>query len=243
MTRTAVVTGGGTGIGRAVAGRLVRDGLHVVVTGRRRDVLETTAKEIGARAVVFDATDPAAIEAALPDLPPSVDVLVNNAGGNTDLGAPSPEGLAALRDAWLANLSANLLSAVLVTTALTPRLADQARVITLGSIAARNGAAGYGAAKAGVEAWSVGLARELGGRGITSNVVSPGYIEDTEFFTTDAGSALSPQRREWLVAQTANGRPGTPADLAATVSFLASPESGHITAQVLHVNGGAHRGL
>src|SRR5918997_277291 len=82
MTRTAVVTGGGTGIGRAVAARLAEQGLDVVITGRREDVLKAAAEEIGARAVVFDAADPDAVQAALSDLPSSVDVLVNNAGGN-----------------------------------------------------------------------------------------------------------------------------------------------------------------
>lgn len=80
-TRTAVVTGGGTGIGRAVAAELVARGLEVVVTGRREDVLEAAAAEIGARAVAFDAADPGQVEAALADLPSTVDVLVNNAGG------------------------------------------------------------------------------------------------------------------------------------------------------------------
>jgi DNA-binding MarR family transcriptional regulator len=82
MARTAIVTGGGTGIGRAIARRLVSDGMDVIVTGRRKDVLEAAANELGGRAVVFEATDPDAIQAALTELPDRVDVLVNNAGGN-----------------------------------------------------------------------------------------------------------------------------------------------------------------
>lgn len=236
MTRTAIVTGGATGIGRAVAGRLIADGLRVVITGRRAELLATTAEELGATAVPFDATDPDAITAALDRLPQRVDVLVNNAGGNTDIGAPAPDGLAGLRESWLRNLEANLLSAVLVTTALSDRIADGGRVITLGSIAAATGAAGYGAAKAGAGAWNAELAFTLGARGITANVVAPGLTEPTEFF----GGALDERRRATLIERTATKRAGTVHDIATTIAFLAGPDSGQLTGQVLHVNGGAH---
>lgn len=238
MTRTAVVTGGGTGIGKAVAARLAGQGLDVVITGRREDVLKAAAQEIGARAVAFDATDPEAVQAALSDLPSQVDVLVNNAGGNVARRRPAPESLADVRDLWVASYETNVVSAVLVTTALEPRLADNARVVTLGSIAGRRGSGSYGAAKAAVEAWTADLAFALGGRGITVNVVSPGVTDDTEFF----GGTLSEERRKVLVGTTANGRSGTPADVAATIAFLTSPEAGHITAQVIGVNGGAGLG-
>jgi 3-oxoacyl-[acyl-carrier protein] reductase len=230
MSRTAVVTGGGTGIGRAIAAELVALGLDVVVTGRRADVLEQAADEIGARAVVFDAADPVAVDAALAQLPERVDVLVNNAGGLVDGDD--------LKQEWLATYESNVVTAVLVTTALEPRFTEQARIVTIGSIAGRRGGGSYGAAKAAVEAWTAELAFKLGGRGITANVVSPGFIEETEFF----GGGMTEQRRARLVSQTANGRAGTPADVAATVAFLTSPEAGHITGQVVAVNGGAHLG-
>ncbi|MCE6998664.1 SDR family oxidoreductase [Saccharothrix sp. S26] len=238
MTRTAVVTGGGTGIGRAVAAALVKQGLDVVITGRREDMLVAAAAEIGARAVVFDAADPAQVHAAAAELPERVDVLVNNAGGNVARRRPAPEGLADVRELWLANFEANVLTAVLVTTALQPRLADDARVVTIGSIAARRGSGSYGAAKAAIEAWTADLAFALGGRGITVNVVSPGVTEETEFF----GGTLSEDRRRKLVGNPANGRTGTPADVAAVVIFLTSPEAGHVTGQVIGVNGGAGLG-
>ncbi|NGY60216.1 SDR family oxidoreductase [Lentzea sp. NEAU-D13] len=238
MTRTAVVTGGGTGIGKAVAARFAQQGLDVVITGRREDVLKAAAEEIGARAVAFDATDPEAVQAALSDLPSQVDVLVNNAGGNVARRRPAPENLTDVRDLWVASYETNVVSAVLVTTALEPRLADNARVVTIGSIAGRRGSGSYGAAKAAVEAWTADLAFSLGGRGITVNVVSPGVTEDTEFF----GGTLSEDRRKVLVGNTANGRAGTPADVAAAITFLTSPEAGHITAQVIGVNGGAGLG-
>lgn len=150
MTRTAIVTGGGTGIGRAVARRLVSDGLDVVITGRRKDVLEAVADELGVRPVTFDATDPSAIETALTELPERVDVLVNNVGGNIarPRSAPPQGDLVGIRNLWIAQLEANLISAVLVTNALTSRLADHARVISIGSIAGANGGGSYGAAKA-----------------------------------------------------------------------------------------------
>jgi 3-oxoacyl-[acyl-carrier protein] reductase len=140
--RHVVVTGGGTGIGFAVAGSFARAGDAVTITGRRREVLTTAADRLGARAVAFDASDPEAVRAALGELPDRVDVLVNNAGGNTDFDRPEPPDgdLVALAAGWRANLDANLMSAVLVTAALTPRLADGARIVTVGSIAARQGA-------------------------------------------------------------------------------------------------------
>jgi 3-oxoacyl-[acyl-carrier protein] reductase len=130
------------------------------------------------------------------------------------------------------------MSAVLVTAALTPRFAPDARIISFGSIAARRGAGSYGAAKAAVEAWTADIARELGPRGITANVVSPGLTLGSEFFR----DTLTEARKQRLIAETANGRPGTTADVTALVTFLASPSAGHVTGQVIHVNGGAYLG-
>jgi 3-oxoacyl-[acyl-carrier protein] reductase len=236
--RHVVVTGGGTGIGRAVAAAFARDGDQVVITGRRPEPLARTAAELGAavRALAFDASDPMQVERALADLPTSVDVLVNNAGGNTDIGAPEPADLAEVATAWRANLEANVLSAVLMTTALRARLAPGGAVVSFSSIAAhRSGAGSYSAAKAAIEAWNLTLATDVGADGITANVIAPGFIDGTEFFR----GRMTDDRRSTLIAQTATGRAGTADDVAAAVVFLASPAARHITAQTIHVNGGA----
>jgi 3-oxoacyl-[acyl-carrier protein] reductase len=237
--REVVVTGGGTGIGYAIAEAFASLGDHVTITGRRDHVLKEAAEQLGAAYASFNAASPVAVKDALADLPPSVDVLVNNAGGNTNLDRRQSGELMDVAEAWWANLNANLMSAVLVTTALTPRMNKGGRVISIGSIAARGtGSGSYGAAKAAMESWTADLAAELGPKGITANIVSPGLVVDTEFFRgrlTDDGIRAR-------VENTRNGRPGTPADVADTVLYLASAGARHVTGQVLHVNGGAYLG-
>ncbi|WP_328323573.1 SDR family oxidoreductase [Kribbella sp. NBC_00382] len=236
MSRTIVVTGGGTGIGKAAAERFRADGDRVVITGRRPDVLEKAAAELGAEALVCDGTDPEQVRRLVGELPPEVHVLVNNAGGNTDFGAPDGENdLAALKSNWLGNFDANVLTAVLMTTALAPRLANGGAVVQIGSIAGTRGAGSYGAAKAALATWNQDVAAELGPRGITSNVVAPGFTAGTEFFQ----DRMTVDRREKLLAATMVKRQGEVADIAAVIHFLASPAARHITGQTLHVNGGA----
>ncbi|GAA2391613.1 SDR family oxidoreductase [Nonomuraea africana] len=238
--REVVVTGGGTGIGYAIAAAFAAQGDKVTITGRREQVLKDAAERLGASYAVFNAASPVAVQEALTLLPRTVDVLVNNAGGNTNLerGKPQDEDLMDVAEAWWANLNANLMSAVLVTTALLPRLAKGGRIVSIGSIAARGtGSGSYGAAKAAMESWTADLAAELGSRA-TANVVAPGLVVDTEFFR----GRLTPEGVKHRVESTRNGRAGTPDDIAETVLFLASPGAGHLTGQVLHVNGGAYLG-
>ncbi|MFD0415982.1 SDR family NAD(P)-dependent oxidoreductase [Streptomyces sp. NPDC127108] len=235
MARTILVTGGGTGIGRAIALHFAAAGDRVTVTGRRPGPLAELAAQADVRTAVCDHTDPAALTRLLADLPERIDVLVNNAGGNIAFDADGKTDLASYARDFRANLDANLVGAALTTKALEDRLADGGAVVHIGSIAAEQAAGSYGAAKAGLANWNIDLAQRLGRRGVTANVVSPGYIADTEFFRDQ----LSGERREQLVAATATGRAGVPADIAGTVAFLASPAARHITGQVLHVNGGA----
>lgn len=244
MSRQVVVTGGGTGIGRACAEHFASLGDQVTITGRRPEVLIDVAGSIGATAVPFDASDPAAVAGALDSLPLGIDILVNCAGGNADLIAGMPtnsveqtagERLSRLADAWRANFEANVLSAVLLAAAISDRLTDNARIITIGSIAARTGSGSYGAAKAAIEAWTIDVARQLGARGVTANVVSPGLTDGTEFFH----GKLTAERRANLIEATFTKRAGKPEDIVGIVAFLGSAAARHITGQVIPVNGGA----
>ncbi|MGC0366100.1 3-oxoacyl-[acyl-carrier protein] reductase [Rhodococcus sp. 27YEA15] len=236
MQRTVLITGGGTGIGRAVAAIFANDGDTVFVTGRRTPPLEQAAAALGpaVHAMTCDNTNTHDLEQLMRALPASVDVVVNCAGGNTDFDREAPHDLESLAANWRSNLDSNLLSAVLTTAAVRDRLTDGGSVVTIGSIAADKGAGAYGAAKAAVATWNIDLAAELGPHGVTANIVSPGYVADTEFFR----DALTDERRLSLIASTCTKRAGTPADIAAAVHFLASPGARQITGQVLAVNGG-----
>lgn len=233
-----VVTGGSRGIGRAVAARFAEDGDDVVITGRDEEQLAKAASEIGARAQRCDATVAAAVSALADTVGSRLDVLVNMAGENPDTWDPLPldAPLEAVAERWRANLELNLMTTVLTTQAFRPVLADGGAVINVGSIGAELARGSYGAAKAAVAAWTVGLSSILGPRGITVNTVSPGPIVDTDFFR----GTLSDERAATFVAETDNKRAGTPDDIAAAVFFLASPGARHITGQNLHVNGGAY---
>ncbi len=235
MSRLVLVTGGSSGIGKAVAAHFVALGDTVVITGRTASTLEASAAEFGARAVRCDASSVSDVEALAAELGGRVDVLVNMAGGNTDLAAPSDESLAGTVAAWRTNLEANLIGAVLTTTAVLALMPSGGSVINVGSIGAEYAGSSYGAAKAAVAAWTAGLSAQIGPRGITANTISPGYIEDTAFFQ----GQLSDRRRDELIAATHDQRPGEPDDIAATAVFLASDGARHITGQNIHVNGGA----
>src|SRR2546421_443165 len=180
--RQAVVSGGGTGIGAAVARALAEDGFQVVIVGRRASVLEATARELGdaVRPVVADLTSVPDVERLASTVDGQVDVLVNNAGG-FDL--DREDGLAGTADWWR-------------------RAYD--------------------------------MARDLGPHGATVNVIAPGYVAETEFF----GGRLTEEGHATRVAETLVGRAGRPADIAAAVRYLAGPDSGYVTGQILSINGG-----
>ncbi len=237
--RNVIVSRGGTGIGKATAAAFAQKGDAVLILGRRQRVLERAATEInaalGSDRVLWhaaDLSDPATVGEL--ELPASVDVLVNNAGGagQTDSGT-----LKTLADSLRAAFEQNLLTAVLLTGAISKRLRRPGgRVINVSSIAAlRGGGISYSVAKGALISWSHTMASELGRDGITVNVVAPGFVADTEFF----GGSMTEQRRAGLIDATLVGRAGAPEDVAAAILYLASPEAGYVTSQVLQVNGGA----
>ena len=242
MNRIVLVTGGGNGLGKAVAARFLADGDAVFITGRNAGRVAEAAAEIGAKPIPGDATDPGQVAGMAGELGADLDVLVNMAGGNTDFtttaappGGPLAE-LEAVAAAWHANLDANLLSAVLTTTAVLGKLRAGGSIINVGSIGAEHASTSYGAAKAALAAWTAGLSAEVGARGLTANVISPGYIAETDFFR----GRLTEERKANLIRATHNGRAGQPGDIAETAYFLASDGARHITGQILHVNGGAY---
>jgi NAD(P)-dependent dehydrogenase (short-subunit alcohol dehydrogenase family) len=245
--RIAVVSGGGTGIGAAIAASLAGDGTTVVIVGRRAAVLDATAAALNAslgedrvRPVVADLTEPDAVAAAaqaIASIGQPIDVLVNNAGGNYEP-APATE-LNAIREQYLNNFAANVLPVVLLTQALLPQLRRPGgRIITIGSIAAFRGNASYGAAKAALHPWSTELAGKLAPEGVTVNVIAPGYVGGTPFYR----ERMTPQFHAERSRQAPLGRGGEASDVAGLTRYLASPEAGYITGQIIQINGGALAG-
>jgi 3-oxoacyl-[acyl-carrier protein] reductase len=233
-----VVTGAGSGIGRAVALALSGRPETLVLAGRRRDALEETARVLptvtqplladGDLSTTSGATQLAEIVGTRPVA--GVALVAGGVGESSD--RPGLDGVAA---SWEASWRMNVLSAVLTVEVLREGLADRAAIVALGSIAATRGGGSYGAAKAALTPWVRDLARTLGPRGITANVVSPGYTEGTEFF----GPVIDPARRDRLLAEALNNRAGRPEEVAALIAYLMSPDGRHLTGQVLHINGGA----
>lgn len=240
--RRAIVTGGGTGIGAAVAARLAADGADVVIIGRRADVLTETANRINTETgdlrvttETCDLADPEQVgdlAARLAD-GPTIDVLVLNAGGGATYGDSST--LAGVADSWRTIFDLNVITSVLIMEALRDRLTRPGvRIIAMSSIAGLRGPGAYGAAKGAINAWVMGLATELAADQITVNAIAPGFVPDTEFWA----GRLTDQVVSSRLAQIPMGRPGTPDEVAAAVSYLASPGAGWTTGQILQLNGG-----
>ena len=238
--QVALVTGASRGIGRAVALELGRLGATVVGTATSEsgaaDIDKALADAgIKGAGMALDVTDAAACEALVGDIEKrfgAVGVLVNNAGITRDNLAMRMKD-----DDWDAVIDTNL-RAVFRMSKLVMRgmmKARNGRIINITSVVGASGNAGqanYAAAKAGVAGMTRALARELGSRGITVNCVAPGFI------ATDMTAALGDEQQKALTGQIPLGRLGAPADIAAAVAYLASPEAGYVTGQELHVNGG-----
>jgi 3-oxoacyl-[acyl-carrier protein] reductase len=231
--RTALVTGGGKGIGRAVAKALAEQGAKVVVNYRSdAAAAEQTAHEVGCAAVQCDVTDGDAVQAMVKDIG-GVDILVNNAGAVRD------NLLMRMKPAdWDYILQTDLTSAFHTTKAVMSGMlrARWGRIVNMTSVVGITGNAGqanYAAAKAGLIGFTKSIAKEIGSRGITCNAVAPGYVR-----TELTESSLTDEMVAELVKMTPLRREGTAEDVAAAVGFLCSPAAGFITGHVLVVDGG-----
>jgi 3-oxoacyl-[acyl-carrier protein] reductase len=235
----ALVTGASRGIGAAIADELAAQGARVIGTA----TTESGAAAIDARMKgtghgrMLDVTDGAAVEALIDAIGKEfapISILVNNAGITRD------NLLMRMKDDdWNTILDTNLTSVYRTSKAVMRAMmkARKGRIINIASVVGVTGNAGqanYAAAKAGIIAFSKSLAKEIGSRGITVNVVAPGFID------TDMTRSLPEAAREALVGQIALGRLGEPADIARAVAFLAGPNAGYITGETLHVNGGMY---
>ena len=235
--KTALVTGASGGIGAAIARALHAQGASVVLSGTRRDALESLAAELGDRSHVCpaDLRNPEAADALITTAEAAagpLSILVNNAGLTRDMLA-----LRMKDEDWNAVLDVDLSAPFrLARAALRGMLRRRAgRIIQISSIVGTTGNPGqanYAAAKAGLVGMSKALAQEVGSRGITVNVVAPGFIE------TPMTDALNDSQRTRLVENIPLGRMGQPADVAAAVAYLASDEAGWVTGATVHVNGG-----
>ena len=236
----ALVTGASRGIGAAIADALAARGAKVIGTatsdGGAQAISERMA-EWGGVGRKLDVTDGAAIEALVDAIAGEfgpVSILVNNAGITRD------QLLLRMKDEdWNAILDTNLSSVFRTSKAVLRGMmkARKGRIISIASVIGLTGNAGqsnYAAAKAGIIAFSKSLAKEIGSRGITVNVVAPGFIE------TDMTRALPEAQKDAMQTQIALGRFGAPADIAEAVAFLASPAAAYITGETLHVNGGMY---
>ncbi len=238
--RTCLVTGASRGIGAAIADTLAARGATVVGTATS----EAGAAAIGERLSAWggagrmlDVTDAAAVEALVDAIGTEfgpVSILVNNAGITRD------NLLMRMKDEdWQAILDTNLTSVYRASKAVMRGMmkARRGRIVNIASVIGVTGNAGqanYAAAKAGIIAFSKSLAKEIGSRGITVNVVAPGFI------ATDMTRDLPEAAKDAMLGQIALGRLGEPADIARAVAFLAGPSAAYITGETLHVNGGMY---
>lgn len=234
----ALVTGASRGIGRAIAERLATDGARVIGTATSTDGAQAIGAALaawGGEGRVLDVRDARACEALVDEIAKAfgpVSILVNNAGVTRDTLL-----LRMKDDDWAQVLDTDLSSVFRLSRAVLRGMikARQGRIVSIGSVIGTSGNAGqvnYAAAKAGLVGFSKSLAAEVGSRGVTVNVVAPGFID------TDMTRQLPDDVREKILQQIPLGSLGDATDVAAAVAFLASGEAKYVTGQTLHVNGG-----
>lgn len=241
MKQTAIVTGGSRGIGRAVAVRLAKDGMNLVINYRGNSAAaeetERICRELGAEVLLVQgdvsrAEDCEKLAAQAKEAFGRVDVLVNNAGITRD-------GLLArmTEEDFRAVLDVNLVGPWNMMKAVNRIMMKQryGRIVNLSSVTGLMGNMGqtnYAAAKAGIVGMTKSYAREVASRGITVNAVAPGFID------TDMTEAMPEGAKDKIITEIPMGRTGKPEDVAEAVAFLASEQAGYITGEVLRVDGG-----
>ena len=241
--KTALVTGASRGIGAAIAKSLAKEGAFVIInyngSKERADAVAAKITADGGKAAVYgcNVSEYGACEKMAKDIMETyghLDILVNNAGITRD------NLLMRMKDEeWNDIIETNLSSVFRLSKAVMRAMMKKrhGRIITIGSVVGtmgNGGQANYAAAKAGLIGFSKSLAREVASRGITVNVVAPGFIE------TDMTRALSDDQRAGILAQVPAGRLGGAQEIANAVAFLASDEAAYITGETLHVNGGMY---
>lgn len=237
--KIALVTGASRGIGRAIAEKLVKNGATVIGTATTEKGAEAISQYLGAngKGFLLNVTDEKSIDSVIDAVKSQfgdIDILVNNAGITRD------NLLMRMKEnEWQDILDTNLTSVFRVSKALLRTMMKKrfGRIVTIGSVVGTMGNAGqanYSAAKAGLIGFSKSLAREVASRGITVNVVAPGFIE------TDMTRALSDEQRTAILSQVPANRLGEPEEIANAVAFLVSDDAAYITGETLHINGGMY---
>ena len=236
--KTALITGASGGIGGAIAKALHGQGAKVVLSGTRAEALEAVRAELGANAFIAPAnlSDIASVE-ALPKAAEEaagapIDILVNNAGITKD-----NLFMRMKDDEWDQVIAVDLTAAFRLSRAVLRGMMKKrwGRIVQITSVVGATGNPGqgnYAAAKAGLVGMSKSLAAEVASRNITVNAVAPGFIQ------TAMTDSLTDQQKQMISGRIPAGRMGTPAEIAAAVTYLASEEAAYITGETIHVNGG-----